>query len=179
VVLRLTFGGPGAPHHLVVFGFSRRLGWTPNEIEAGFWENPPLGESDPRAPAPKNSELRLAAILENEYIATSELNPDKIRLRFKPLRDKMFRRVGEVITEAKTRDKCRTVLDWLAGDTVLRHYHDDDPQLSEEEVREKRRADVSYWCDTVIRQAETEAACQPERRKNPGGLARNGQPECK
>jgi RNA polymerase sigma factor (sigma-70 family) len=157
VTLRLTFGGSAAPHQLIVFGFNKRLSWTPEEIEGRYWEKPPLGESNPQSPTRENEQRRLAAILEDEYIATSELDPHKIRLRFKPLRDNMLRLVGDVVTQSKTREMCTAFLDWRTGDTILCQYHLDDPKESVKEKLDRRRAAIAEWIWTVVRRAAADA----------------------
>jgi RNA polymerase sigma factor (sigma-70 family) len=133
--LRLVFEGSSPPHQLIVFGFVERLGWNPREVIADL----------------SDLQLRkLTETLENEYIATSELSVDLIRRRFRHLRYLISQLVGDVVTEPKTREVCRTFLHLSVGDTLLRQYY----------TREAN--EISHWCQAVRRRATIEAVRRPD-----------------
>jgi RNA polymerase sigma factor (sigma-70 family) len=124
-LFQITFTLSNPPHELLCFGFCKILEWEPRRIAAY------LGPDSLEA---------IEAKLETGCIDESELDAEFISACFTPLRDRLQRTLGSLISDQRTRLRYRQLLERVAGRTVLREYFSAAPA-----------DDISHWWYSVRR----------------------------
>lgn len=125
-----AFSGANPPHQLIAFGFCKLLEWKPKEVVADL-SNTPLRD--------------LAVRLEQEYCEIAQVHPTELEKCFAPLHARMFRKVDEVLTDARSSVTRVALQGQIVGDTVLRNYYGDGPE-----------GDITRWWDTIRRRVRNE-----------------------
>lgn len=129
--LRLTFSMPVLPHELICYGFNKVLGWKPRRIV-----------TEMGAERIEAVEGRLETELEQE----SELSAAMIEECFTGLRERLASRLGELVSDRRTRNRYQSLLERVVGGTALQEYFSSDPA-----------GDISAWWWGVHRQVVKEA----------------------
>ena len=129
--LRLTFSLPVPPHELICYGFNKVLGWKPRRIVSD------LGPD------------RMASVeasLESELEKESDLSAAMISGCFDALRLRLASRLGDLLSDLRTRNRYDGLLERPVATTVLQEYFSNDPG-----------GDISAWWWGVHRQVVREA----------------------
>lgn len=126
--LKITFSEGGPPHQLIVFGFSKLLrGWGPQAV---------VKELSPEVL--KNLTDRLCV----NYQEESSLPGYIIKDCFKPLQDKMPKKVEEVLQDEASRKAYVKLLRIIVGESILKAYYGSDPEHN-----------ISDWSNKVAKKA--------------------------
>lgn len=129
--LRLAFSMPVPPHELICYGFNKILGWKPRRIVTDMGSE------------------RIEAVegkLEMELEQESELSAAMIEECFSGLRERLTSRLGELVSDRRTRNRYDSLLERVVGGTALQEYFSNDPA-----------GDISAWWWGVHRQVVKEA----------------------
>jgi hypothetical protein len=114
IFIKITFFQGGPPHQLVIFGFNKLLsGWGPKDIVREL------------------SSLSLKDLSEKlilDYKEESYLPDYVIEDCFKPLKDKMGKRVEEVLEDRDSKDNYIKILKIRVGESILRSYYSKNPE---------------------------------------------------
>jgi RNA polymerase sigma factor (sigma-70 family) len=129
--MRLTFSLPVPPHELICFGFNKVLGWKPRHIVSDF---------------ASERIISVEARLESELEKESGLSKAMIDECFEGLRQRLNSRLGNLISDRRTRNRYDGLLERVVADTVLQEYFSNDPS-----------GDISAWWWGVHRQVVKEA----------------------
>jgi RNA polymerase sigma factor (sigma-70 family) len=129
--MRLTFSMPVPPHELICYGFNKVLGWKPRRIVSDMGSE------------------RIDAVegrLEIELKQESELSAAMIEECFAGLRLRLASRLGELVSDRRTRNRYDSLMERVVAGTVLQEYFSNDPS-----------GDISAWWWGVHRQVVKEA----------------------
>ena len=120
--LTMSYGGP--PHQIIVFGFNKLIeGWGPKDIVK---ELSPSGLRD------------LSQKLAFSYREESRLPGYTVDNCFKPLNEKMSKKVEEVLEDEVSRKTYINLLRLIVGRSILNQYYGKDPEHN-----------ISDWSDKV------------------------------
>jgi DNA-directed RNA polymerase specialized sigma24 family protein len=134
-LFRITFALPNPPHELLCFGFCKILEWEPRRIAAN------LGREALEA---------IEGTLEKGCIEDSDLDAELICACFAPLRERLSRPLGSLISDQRTRQRYRQLLERMVGRTALHEYFSSAPT-----------DDISHWWYSVRRRFLEAAARKP------------------
>ncbi len=141
--LEITFSQGGPPHQLITFGFNKLISnWGPQEIVKEL-SSVPLQE--------------LIEKLISNYGEESELPAYIVKDCFKPLKDKMDKKVRETLEDEVSRNTYIRITEDKVGKTVLKNYYGKDPEHS-----------ISDWSDKVMKRIRRLIKNSPAPRETDG-----------
>jgi len=123
--LEITFSQCGPPHQLITFGFNKLIDWGPQDIV---------------------KELSLVLLRElterliSDFEGESKLPAYIVRNCFKPLKDKMDKKLKEVLEDEVSKNTYINLIENKTGKTVLKNYYGKDPEHN-----------ISDWSDKVLK----------------------------